>query len=340
MERTKQKSVQDGDRFSALPDGILHHILSFLTLKDLAKLSFASKRCQEVCNSSPCLSLSNINLKPDNPLCRLGFHSFLHSLMLHRCSRGVKTQTLSLCWSFHRRLADEEYRVCSWLQHAVNSGVEQLNLEVIADGKPFALPVCVLGCESLRSVIVNTNNGVLKLPSTLSCCDASSTLRTLIFESVRIEDDGFQQWFSCFKSLKVLIMSRVSGMKSITIASSSIEKLRITCDDDLCHVHIQELEKLCELYIFWRVRNSCSKSLQISAPNLQRFFWAGLAVDYFCMTNSSLLWEAAIGLSLPADDDDQSRGKKSAHKDNFDKVLRSIHGAKILTLRVEFVQVN
>jgi hypothetical protein len=340
MEITMQDPVQDedgdGDRLSSLPDGIVHRIISFLTLKDLARLRFASRRCQELCYSTPTLSLSNIDLlKTDDILCRLSFNAFLHSLMLHRCSHRVKMQSLSLRWSFQHSLPDEEYRVWSWLQHAVNSGVREFNLNIT--GKPFSLPVCVLGCKSLSSLVVNTNNGVLRFPSTLSLSYASSsTLRKLILESVRMEDDGFQQWLPSFKFLKVLCLSKVSGMKSMRITSSSIEKLKIVSVEDLCHIQIQEVEKLNELYIFLESNKCGSKSLEISAPNLQIFVWAGDAVDYFSMRSSSHLWRAAIGLSPPAN---QSRGREDACKANFDKLLRSIHSTKNLTLSNEFVEV-
>ncbi|XP_059435854.1 putative F-box/FBD/LRR-repeat protein At4g03220 [Corylus avellana] len=309
MEITMQDPVQDedgdgdgdGDRLSSLPDRIFHRIISFLTLKDLARLSFASRRCQELCNSTPTLSLSNIDLlEPDNILCRLSIYAFLHTLMLDRCSHRVKMQSLSLLWSFQHSLPDEENLVWSWLQHAVDSGVGEFNLDFT--GKPFSLPVCVLGCGSLISLVVNTNNGVLQFPSTLSLSYASSSkLRLLTLESVRMEDDIFQQWLPSFKFLKALSLSKVSGMKSMRITSSSIEKLRIASDDDLCHIQIQEVEKLNELYIFCRVNNCGTKSLEISAPNLQRFFWEGFAVDYLCMRSSSHLWQATIDLSLPAD---------------------------------------
>jgi hypothetical protein len=340
MEITMQDPVQDGDgdgdRLSGLPDRIVHRIISFLTLKDLARLSFASRRCQELCNSTPTLSLSNIDLlKPDDILCRLSINAFLHGLMLHRCSHRVKMQSLSLRWSFQHSLPDEQYRVWSWLQHAVNSDVGEFNLNIT--GKPFSLPVCVLGCESLSSLVVNTNNGILRFPSTLSLSYASSsTLRTLILESVRMEDDGFQQWLPSLKFLKVLSLSKVSGMKSMRITSSSIEKLIIRRFEDLCHIQIQEVEKLNELYIVWRFNNCGSKSLEISAPNLQRFLWVGYAVDYFCMRSSSHLRLAAINLLPPAN---QPRGREDSCKANFDKLLRSIHSAKNLILYIEFVEV-
>lgn len=152
-----------------------------------------------------------------------------------------------------------------------------------------------------------------------------------------MEDDGFQQWLPSFKFLKALSLSKVSGMKSMRITSSPIEKLRIASDDDLCHIQIQEVEKLNEIYIFCRVNNCGTKSLEISAPNLQRFFWEGFAVDYFCMRSSSHLWQATIDLSLPAD---QPRGREEdACKANFDKLLRSIHTTTNLILRIEFVEV-
>lgn len=41
------------DRFSNLPDEVAHHILSFITFKDLTRVGSVSKRCREFYVSVP-----------------------------------------------------------------------------------------------------------------------------------------------------------------------------------------------------------------------------------------------------------------------------------------------
>jgi hypothetical protein len=148
-------------RFSDLPDEVVHHILFFLRMKDLARLSVVSKRCRVLCISNPKLFLSNIHKSG-----RSRFNSFVDRLMALRCLYGVKTESFLLSWSFEGSVEDEEYRVGTWLQHAVNSGgVTDVRLKVIHPRQPFALPLCLLGCNSLRFLKVKAMNGFFKLPS-------------------------------------------------------------------------------------------------------------------------------------------------------------------------------
>jgi hypothetical protein len=330
---TKQKSVHDADddgRFSDLPDEMVHHILSFLQMRDLSRLSVVSRRCRELCISNPHLDLSNIDLINSDESSRSRFYSFVDRLISLRCMHRVKRQTFRLRWSFvgGGGGGGDEYRVATWLQHAVNMGVERVSLELVFDlGKPFDLPLCVLGCNSLRQLKVDAGDGFVKLPSSYF---AATNLRTLKLGPVRIENGcNVGELLSSFKSLQRLTLDKISGIKSMTFTCPSVETLRLaTYDDELCNISIVQ-EKLQDLYIYWSSKAG-GKSLTINAPNLKRFYWAGSAVDYYnCLRDLSHLFHAGMHLSFPTH---QASCK-------FEKILRSIQRAKRLTINESFVEV-
>ncbi|KAE8008963.1 hypothetical protein FH972_005421 [Carpinus fangiana] len=331
---TKQKSVNDADydgRFSDLPDEMVHHILSFLQMRDLSRLSVVSRRCRELCISNPHLDLSNIDLINSDESSRSRFYSFVDRLISLRCMHRVKRQTFRLRWSFVAGGGGgDEYRVATWLQHAVNMGVERVNLELVFDlGKPFDLPLCFLGCNSLRQLKVDAGDGFVKLPSSYF---AATNLQTLTLGPVRIEKGcNVGELLSSFKSLKRLSLDKISGIKSMTFTSPSVETLRLaTYDDELCNISIVQ-EKLQDLFIYWTSKSG-SKSLTIYAPNLKKFYWKGSAVDYYnCLRDLSHLLHAGMNLSFPT--------HQASCKHIFDKILHSIQRAKCLSISESFVEV-
>jgi hypothetical protein len=62
----KKESVvelEDEDRLSFLPDHLTQHVLSFMTIEDIAKLSFASKKCENLCLSIPSLTIIDSEIR-------------------------------------------------------------------------------------------------------------------------------------------------------------------------------------------------------------------------------------------------------------------------------------
>jgi hypothetical protein len=61
---SKESFEDNSDRISNLPNHITHHILSFLTMEDIARLSIVSKWWQELCIISiPSLTLDGTRYK-------------------------------------------------------------------------------------------------------------------------------------------------------------------------------------------------------------------------------------------------------------------------------------
>ncbi|XP_059459153.1 putative F-box/FBD/LRR-repeat protein At4g03220 [Corylus avellana] len=333
----KPPTKKQNSGFSDLPDGAVHNVLDFLGMRDIARLCVVSKRCRELCISNPNLCLSNIEDKSGGP----HFYSFVDRFMALRCLHGVMTDRFAIRWSFEGSVVDQDeeyYRVETWLQHAVNQGsVAGVRLKFFLLGRQhFSLPLCVLRCNSVTFLDIDAENALLKLPSAPPYF--ASELQSLQLRHVQIENNcncNLGELLSSFKSLKVLKLDKISGIKAMTITSSSIEILSIvSVDSHLCDVEIQQLHKLYELNLVWFPKSSSSTSLKISAPNLQTFQWSGITVDDYCMRDSPDLLQALIGLHLPA----QSKGNPDSTKNNLVKILHSVQKARHLKLYGCFVE--
>ena len=335
-----QNFGDDDDIFSNLPNHIVHRILFFLQLVDLSRLSCVSRRCKELCISNPCLALTNViydtlqsppRFRFNNFINGYRFKNFVDRFMAQRSLYGVKTQRFYLRWCLGGSLEDETYRINTWLYHAVNSGLEKLQITLPTERFGFALPPCVLNCNTLKSLFVKTDNGILKFPSASLAAGAFTMLQILQFESIRIEEDFFGEALSNFNSLKALILNKISGLKRIN--SSTIEQLRIRDCNDIPIIDISA-EKLRILLIFWRPNYSGGTSLKINAPNLENFEWGGHVVDFYCIGDFSLT-QASIALGLS-----EHHQYESSTKCNLDKLLHSMRRAKDLTLWDKFIEVK
>nr|POF09989.1 putative f-box/fbd/lrr-repeat protein [Quercus suber] len=319
-----------------LPDSIVYHILFFLPIKD-SRLSCVSRRCRDWCTSTPYVDLSNGNFNITEISRRFRFNNFVDRFMSRRNWHGTKLHTFVLRWCFELPLtADEEYRVDTWLSHAVNSGVQSIQLE-LSGTKCFPLPQFILSCKSMSFLLVKTNNSILKLPSTSSAGRGiNTTLQILVLHSVQIEEeDYFGEWLSHFESLKELNLTRIRGIKSMSIHNSSIDVLIIKDCDDLGDISIFA-EKLQKLHILWHPHNKSSSvgSLKILAPNLEDFRWGGHVVDYYCVEDFSSKLNLTIDLRL------SDQLYESSTKYYLHKILCSMQRAKFLSLRDEFVEVS
>ncbi|KAH7849564.1 hypothetical protein Vadar_019690 [Vaccinium darrowii] len=264
------------DRYSSLPDHIAHHILSFLTMEDVARFMVTCKRCRELCITSPFLTFNGLS-----DLCyRPWLHNFqkhnmcmsaLDRFFVQRGRRKICNLSIHCCLRFSR---NELSRAITWLRIAAQCYVEVLDLEcVLRLAAKFAFPLCLFTCGSLRSVTVKLNGGVLELPSSLGF----TNLQSLSISSVKVFNKCFGEWISSFcKSLKELRLESIEEINSINISSSSLVhfSLENSSPSELCHLSVGG-EKLEVMNVEWRFNSSSGKSLKIFAPNLKYFSWKG-----------------------------------------------------------------
>ncbi|XP_004301725.1 PREDICTED: F-box/LRR-repeat protein 13-like isoform X2 [Fragaria vesca subsp. vesca] len=313
------------DRLSSVPCKVAHRILSLVSFKDLTCVGSLSKRCREYYLSNPSLKLSSLF---GNRQRQLNFLNCCDRYMI--CRRGDKIKSFSIQWDFSAGTSEESFRMMTWILIAVRCNVEVLDLQLRLnrkDGATLQLPSCIYCCESLRSLLINTET-IIKAPS-FAC---PNNLQYLKLTTVTM-DDGFGKWISCScKCIKELLLKDVH-VGSFTIESSSLESftLSYTYNCEPCYFSISG-EKLAEVNIKWETEanSSITRSLNVYAPNLKYLKWIGDLLDYQNLGKFMCLEKAQIFLKCQRSDYDF---------DNAIEVLCSFYKAKSLVLSGETIKV-
>ena len=166
-DRINDKSM--ADRISDLPDGVAHHILSFLPIKYLTRVGCVSKRCKQLYLSTPSLDFDlfsdeHMVSRKNEKLLKV-LSSLDRFLWMHR---GVnKIQRFRIYWDDdslndflgHDFLEDVAFRMMTWIHNAVSCNVEVLEVDFLMFIRKERQPLCPLSvflCESLRSLFLNT----------------------------------------------------------------------------------------------------------------------------------------------------------------------------------------
>ncbi|XP_026420716.1 putative F-box/LRR-repeat protein At4g13960 [Papaver somniferum] len=132
MDLKKQKLLHNigeaDDRISELPDPILHHILSFLDIKPVARTCILSKRWNDIWTSIPTLSFGS-RLEPPSLSETNKFMEFLdRTLLLHDTSSNI--QKFHLKTNGHMSAS----RVHSWISNLTKRNVKEVGLYIGDDG--------------------------------------------------------------------------------------------------------------------------------------------------------------------------------------------------------------
>ncbi|KAL3749780.1 hypothetical protein ACJRO7_010838 [Eucalyptus globulus] len=198
------------DLISALPDAVIHHIFSFLPLKDVVKTSVLSKRWRSTWTTTTHLVFHYVR-----PRDIKRWPSLIESVMLRCASPQVKR--LHIIY----KEADSP-KVDDWLRFAEERRVEDLFL-------------CL--CNPLK--------GLYKLPEFLyrlsrlvrlevvNCCFSLGTtirwpcLKVLVIGSAELSDDILEGIVRGSPVLESLELCGFSGVKNIIIDSRSVKELVI-----------------------------------------------------------------------------------------------------------------
>ncbi|KAM7264839.1 hypothetical protein ACFE04_002522 [Oxalis oulophora] len=241
-------ACRDGevDRISELPEGILHHILSFLTLKQVKQLSLLSKTWKQVSATHPILNFTrDVFLEPNLDVRKINLEHVIEEKS--RLKQNLLTIFNAVDQSlrpFHdRRLSINEFelsltpqphsdlssvylsRIYQWIQQAIDSNVQILTISTGFDcGRPTP-PQCDLFSRSFNT-----------------------SLKKLNLRSVRLTDQLPQ---SLFTNLEALTLSRCCGLRKINISGpTKLKKIYLRLKD-LELVHIEALS-LVEALLFGR----------------------------------------------------------------------------------------
>lgn len=340
MRSPERHKKSPADRFSDLPDEIIHHIFSFLGGNNLLRLSILSRRIKQLCMSSPHLSFKGC-YDPRYNTCTekcKKFSSYLDDFF-RACDGVRKLRSLDLSWTCMED--DSEKLFNSWISVAVRCKVEELNLGIgirsYWNTHYYVLPNCIFECPSLRVLKLNSRvNHLLKLPPS----DFSS-LQVLSLNYFEIMDDYLGEWISTYcKSLRKLSLYELYKVKKLSIMSSSLEELSITGG-------FNELEYLCILAdklhtlaidstSLWDFMEGRSIPIVIVAQNLQNFTWEGKLVSRFsgnfmALQNAYLFCETQEFYFLQI--------KKSTWN-SLDEIFLNVHHTRVLELPESVIEVK
>lgn len=284
-----EKSTTDGvDRISDLPPFIIHHILSNLAAKELARTSVLSKRWKNLRASFPILDFhQNYFLNFDekylvgNELelglesnekfggCIENFMRFIDVTVLRFCKLNFCMKRFGITVSF----VDVEGLSSSldkWIGLAVENDVKELDLSILTDQtKLYTLPQIVFSARSLTSLKL----GGCKLEQT-SDSIRFRYLKKLILQWVHInehmvhkltsecplvEELSFDScWgFKCFcipkhrNLLSLSIYASLDELESVEIVVPSLRHLSIAFPEQLtrpCVINIAGCQQLRDLH--------------------------------------------------------------------------------------------
>ncbi|KAH9620332.1 hypothetical protein KSS87_007847, partial [Heliosperma pusillum] len=207
-KKPKTGQLNSNDRFSDLPDFIIHHIISYLGTKEAHRTSVLSKRWTQISATNPVLEFQHYGFSYGTIDIRMQKHS----------KENLRIKTLTLAFpENHVKLA---CKVDEWLGIAARNKVEKFVLTSVAD---YKLPEILFSAKSLRSL----NCSKVEIPYYKSIDLAS--LESLELCYVVIEERMLCQIVKSCLLLKDLRLSDCSGFKSIVIPrSSKLEMLDIS----------------------------------------------------------------------------------------------------------------
>ncbi|XP_004305019.1 PREDICTED: F-box/FBD/LRR-repeat protein At1g80470-like [Fragaria vesca subsp. vesca] len=302
------------DRFSELPLEMAHHILSFLSIADVIRVSSLSKTCKGLHLSNPILTMDSFpfTLTSDK---RLELFNSLDRFLVQRGNNKVESFIFEMESVYQHGETEieshcsfEKSRILSWIQNVVDHcNVEELHVvfeSFMSNPEDYSLdvkidfPACIFLCQSLSYLNLQMDCAILKAPSFSTC--PPSNLVHLILTHVTIEDgEGFCKWVSyCCRFIKELRLALVSGLDNITVQSSSLEYFWVH-SDVLSNLVISG-DRIQEVYIDWEydvTTKQSNKSLNISAPNLKCLTWIGNMLDHQHLGQVNCLEKLVISLT-------------------------------------------
>ncbi|KAF7140347.1 hypothetical protein RHSIM_Rhsim06G0151200 [Rhododendron simsii] len=138
LKKAHKNPEEKHDPLTSLPEPLLHHILSYLTMKDVIRTSVLAKRWRYMWLYVPCLEFSPMKMSRSKEVAFIN-----QSLLLHK---GPAIQKFSLTFLL---AAAETHHVDSWIYFAKTRNVNELNLDFPSSSAYYRLPHFLFSSTSL-----------------------------------------------------------------------------------------------------------------------------------------------------------------------------------------------
>lgn len=238
----------NNDLLNKLPNDILSHILSFLPLKLAARTSILSHRWRYLWTFIPDLEY----ISPGD-LSESESKKFVSTLAQVLSLRG-KSKINKLKLTFYSTGATDLSCITSWMKHAVDNNVRELDLQFMDDHKLLVFPPSFLSCKTLVTLKLQTGcffnvpSSIcfpsLKILHVLSCiseqaaerlfCGSCPVLEELFIDGYLKDDDITVTLNIAGPALKKLNIAVATSFKDqVIIDAPSCESLSIDCSAKL-----------------------------------------------------------------------------------------------------------
>ncbi|KAG5545425.1 hypothetical protein RHGRI_017791 [Rhododendron griersonianum] len=233
MEGTKIKQkkmdhdvAEKHDCLAELPEHLLHHILSYLTMKDVIRTSVLAKRWQYTWLYVLCLTFSPLKKTRSskdgaNDQKKSKDGAFINkSLLVHK---GSKVQKLNITFKYCHTDAP---LVDSWIQFAMTRNVNQFYLDFRRCNShkfKYTLHDTIFRCSLLT--VLTVKSCIIKFPAKIKL----RSLRTLSFEKVHFDGGAVNNLLSSCSTLEDLSFAHCHWAKNhdLVIMNSCVKTLKI-----------------------------------------------------------------------------------------------------------------
>lgn len=158
----KKTPDEDGDRISALPDGILCHILSFLPPKHAASTTILSTRWKYLFSSLPNLDLDDsFFFRPPDHIDAQCFVNFVYRLLLLRKPPHVNRFRLT----FYERY--DNSHLIAWIRSLVSRNVKELHIDVRVHEFGMFPSIDIFTCKTLVDLTLKGEYIILQVPNSV-----------------------------------------------------------------------------------------------------------------------------------------------------------------------------
>ncbi|KAI3872187.1 hypothetical protein MKW98_011679 [Papaver atlanticum] len=309
MEAIKKPryNTNDDDQISKLPDFLIHHILSFVDIKQSVQTCILSKRWGNIWTSLPFLTFDRSVLSEGGYPRFLDFVDYVLSLRDNRCFDIRRFHLLGGYGTYRCNFMDRLHR---WIIVVARSNVEDLEVQytgdISDDDDDFQVPSCVTTCKSLTKLELNLwTHGKIFLSNSISL----PRLKYLKLKNTSFNHDELLT--KLCSSCPVLEHLDLSGVSSTTPLNITISSLTL---------------KHFELHIDYH--KSIHNTLRLCAPNLV----------YLVLSNLDCMLLEDVSSLVTADVRVQAKSRQlnaelpTIHAPDTLEFLKALHNVKYLTI--------